>query len=134
MLQSAALRLLQSPLLGAGTRERNVALATEPLLIRWRNRLRMMLLFATLSMLLSLTTVLISMHDGKLDGTEVVVRLADRMAIFCHALALLALFGTAPEVYEPLALRLGRCLAACLDGSSEGQIRAFPRSASGVWG
>ena len=86
-------------------------------------------------MLLSLTTVVTTLHEGTLaDGTQLVVRLADRMAIFCHALVLPALFGLTTEVSGPLWQRLRNCLAAILVGHADAEIHAFPRAASGYWG
>ena len=84
-------------------------------------------------MLLSVTTTSTSLHAGVPDGIQSYLRLTDELAIYAHALVLLALFGLTDEVSSVCWSRLRRCLAAALVGNAEGEITAFPRGASGFW-
>ena len=128
---TSARRVLQTSLLTPA--ERHVA-HREPLLMRWRTRLCLLELYAVLSMLLSVTTVSTSLHEGVPDGLQTVVSIIDRIAIYGHALVIPALFGLTDEVAATLWSRVRTCLAALLVGDAEGEITAFPRSVSGFWG
>ena len=127
-------RLLQSPLLA---RRAPTASPAMPLILRWRTRLCLLHMYAVLSMLLSLTALITSLHDTErskpapLDGIQLVVTLVDRMAIFSHAIILAMLFGLTREVSGPIAQGLGRCVRYLLVGSAEEELTAFPRALSG---
>jgi predicted permease len=106
----------------------------QPLLLRWRTRLCLLQLCASLSMLLSLTNGVTSLHGGLVqDGTQAIFALLDRLCVFFHAIALFLLFGLTKEVSGPITSRVRHCLGACLFGNAEAEIRAFPRSASGFF-
>ena len=92
------------------------------------------MVYGTLSMLVSMVNDITSVTHHDEDGLRLVVLLLDRCLIFCHAIALLALFGFKAEVADPLSNILMRGLAECLGGSEEGPISAFPRAESGYWG
>jgi len=106
---------------------------TRPLITRWRTRLCLLMLYASVSIVVSIVNVLTSLLQAD-DGVRVVVLLIDRILIFCHGVALVALFGFADDVTEPIFTQLRRWLAACLLGNPEAPITAFPPSASGFWG
>ena len=104
-----------------------------PLINRWRTRLSLLLLYAAISMLVSIITIVTSALQTE-DSIFLVMLLIDRILIFCHGLALFALFGGTEEVAGPITTAVRRQLAACLVGIPEAPITAFPRSESGFWG
>ena len=124
--------ILQSPLLGDAER---VTRERTPLLVRWRTRLCLLMAYAVLSMLLSVTTVSTSLQNHAHDeNIQIFVRLLDQIALFLHALVLAGLFGFTDEVAGPLWSKLGTCLAALLASDADGEVAAFPRRVQGFWG
>ena len=136
-LIASARRVLQTSQAPApGPQPRPGSINWQPLLVRWRTRLCLLQLYAALSMLLSVTTVSTFLQEADVaaDGIQGVVRLADRICIYAHAIVITALFGLTDEIIEPLWSRVRTCLAAALVGDAQGEITAFPQSASGFWG
>ena len=120
----------------SATRRCNVLDAAQltPLILRWRTQLCLLMVYGLISMAVTMVNLITSLAHEDADGLRLVVLLIDRTFIFCHPVALFALFGCTTEIAGPISKHLMYALAVCLVGNSETPIHAFPRSASGYWG
>lgn len=131
LVEASAERLLRLPLEPSESFDNPSR--SLPLIRRWQSRLVLLMLYASLSMIVSVATITESFTHFY-DGVWLELIIIDRTLIFCHGVSLALLFGFSSEVVGPVSSKLRRWLAACLVGNEEAPITAFPRAESGIWG